>query len=113
MNKRKLEILVSRYVNKVEKEAENYEQRHNGDRDEESYLIEATILEVNPSETLDSVEQAEFLFEYSDYTELDIPRNWTNYPNDPQEPLRETLEVVVDRVMRLEVLDVLGIDHPN
>lgn len=112
MNPGHYDMAVQNRADHVRDRAEELEEEYS-DRDnltEEDYLIEATILEVNPSEQCSPVEQAEIYFECSEYTETDIPMNWRDFPNNPTDPLKENLEVVVDGVMRLDVLDRVGVD---
>ncbi len=104
--------LTKSYESVVHAKAEKWQEEDDrDDLDFEDYLIEAAILEVIPSEEVSSpVELAEIYFECSEYTEHDIPMNWRNYPNNPADPLKANLEMIVDCIVRLDVLDRAGVD---
>jgi len=112
MNQSDYNRLTKSYESVVRAKAEKWQEEDDReDLDEEDYIIEAVILEVIPSEEVSSpVELAEIYFECSEYQERDIPMNWRDFPHNPSDPLLENLQMIVDRVVRLDVLDRCGID---
>jgi hypothetical protein len=111
MNKREYDTLIARYARKVRREAETREEESKSSMlDTEDHMIEAAKLHVGPSNYWEPAEQAQALFDHCKFGEEDIPANWRDYPQVAQEPLKANLAYVTDVVVRMDVLDELGVE---